>query len=354
MSDLEEALGAVEAEAEAERRATLQLHLRKARAEIAAQEREIEQLRKRLELHEAVETSVHTVPTWTRPTNSGGHHGTLCAVLSDTHYGEVVRASEIDRLNAYDPKIAEKRTRAFFERTLLLARDYVRGITFDGAVLFLTGDILSGDIHDELSETNAETSAESIVHFLGPVEAGIRMLADDMGRVVVPCVVGNHGRRTRKPRAKRRAADNMDWLFYKALERDLAGDARISVVVSDAADVLVPVYGTRFLATHGDQFRGGSGIAGMMSPLMLGQHRKTRRQMAAGRTFDWLVMGHWHQYWQGKGIIVSGALKGYDEFAYVSNFEYEPPRLAWWVTTPERGVTISAPVEPMDRRAERW
>jgi hypothetical protein len=146
----------------------------------------------------------------------------------------------------------------------------------------------------------------------------------------------------------------MDWLFYKALERDLAGDTRVSVVVSSAADVLVPIYRTRFLVTHGDQFRGGSGIAGMMSPLMLGQHRKTRRQMAAGRTFDWLVMGHWHQYWQGKGIIVSGALKGFDEYAYVSNFEFEPPRLAWWVTTPERGVTISAPVEPMDRRAERW
>lgn len=69
---------------------------------------------------------------------------------------------------------------------------------------------------------------------------------------------------------------------------------------------------------------------------------------------DWLVMGHWHQYFHGKGLIVSGSMKGYDEYAYVSNFEPEPPQLAFWVTTPEHGVTISAPILPADRQAEGW
>ncbi|NBX73397.1 MAG: hypothetical protein EBQ89_03775, partial [Alphaproteobacteria bacterium] len=38
------------------------------------------------------------------------------------------------------------------------------------------------------------------------------------------------------------------------------------------------------------------------------------------------------------------SLKGYDEYAYISNFRYEPPRQAFWLTDPDHGVTITAPI----------
>ena len=315
---------------------------------------EIGSLHRRLDLISSIEAAVPEPPKWLRAPSKGGHRGIVSLVLSDTHFDEVVRPEQIDFLNAYNRGIAEQRTRAAFEKTIVLARDYVKGIDYDGAALFLTGDLLSGNIHDELKQTNEGTLFEAVEHWLDPLIAGITMLADDFGKLVVPCVVGNHGRMTRKPVAKNRAQDNVEWLVYKALERHFRGDERVTFMVSDAADVTVPLYATTFLATHGDQFRGGSGISGAMAPLLLGQHRKTRRQMAAGKPFDWLVMGHWHQYMSGKGLIVSGSMKGYDEYAFVSNFVPEPPQLAWWITTPENGVTISAPVLPADREAEGW
>jgi hypothetical protein len=51
---------------------------------------------------------------------------------------------------------------------------------------------------------------------------------------------------------------------------------------------------------------------------------------------------------------VNGSLKGYDEYAYVSNFGFETPRQAFWVTTPEHGPSFHTAIEVMNRKAEGW
>ena len=72
--------------------------------------------------------------------------------------------------------------------------------------------------------------------------------------------------------------------------------------------------------------------------------------------FDTVVMGHWHQLIMApsQGLIVNGALKGLDEYAAISNFAPERPQQALWVTTPEHGVTFTAPVFVQDRAKEGW
>jgi hypothetical protein len=69
-----------------------------------------------------------------------------------------------------------------------------------------------------------------------------------------------------------------------------------------------------------------------------------------------MVMGHWHQtiMFPSKGLIVGGTLMGYNEHAYVNNLEPEPPQCALWITTPEHGVTFTAPVFVADRKKEGW
>jgi hypothetical protein len=65
-------------------------------------------------------------------------------------------------------------------------------------------------------------------------------------------------------------------------------------------------------------------------------------------------MGHFHQYITIPGLIVGGSMKGYDEYAYGLNLRPEPARQAFWVTTPEYGPTIHAPVYIQDRDKEGW
>ena len=323
---------------------------------VAEQAEALKGLQKRVGLYEALNAAKLDPPTWLREKSKGGVHRAIPSlVVTDWHRGEVVKPEQVDGLNKYNPTIADQRMKKAFEGCVRVCRDYIKGMNYEGIQLFLPGDMISGSIHDELNNTNAETVAESVLGMVEPLEAGIALLAKEFGKVHVSCVVGNHPRGTRKPVAKNRAQDNMDWLIYKLAERDLAGRSGVTVDVAEGADAYTTLYDTRFVLSHGDQFHGGSGISGILSPLLLGSHRKTRRSAAAGKPYDVMVLGHFHQslWFPSKGIIVGGCGVGYNEYAYVSNFEPEPPQCAMWLTTP-RGITISAPVFVSDRVAEGW
>lgn len=316
--------------------------LRKQRDDLLHEKEEREKL---LQMFSFVSSAQVNPPSWTmRKPRAGGKAAIATAFLSDVHLDEVVRPEQINFVNAFDRTIAEQRLKRFFDNTIELAQDYIHGLTYEGLVLPLGGDLFSGIIHEELVETNAGTIFESLLYWCDPIVAGIRLLREAFGRVFLPCVVGNHGRRQRKPHAKNRAQDNFDFFFYHLLKKTLASDRNIEFAISDSADQPYTVYETRYLLTHGDQFRGGSGIAGMLSPLLLGDARKRERENAVRRPYDYLVMGHWHQLAFLRGLIVNGSVKGYDEYAFVSNFRFEPPRQAFWVTDTTHGVTITAPI----------
>jgi hypothetical protein len=228
------------------------------------------------------------------------------------------------------------------------------GIEVDGFGLWLGGDIFSGNIHEELKETNEVPIMASVDFWVDPFVAGMRMLADHYGKVHVASVVGNHGRNTHKPIMKNRVEDNFDWLFARILHRTLQDDPRFTWSIPNTADVIVQQFDTRILMTHGDQFRGGSGISGIFTPISLGMFRKGKNYSAMDNPFDHAFMGHFHTYVTGNNFTVNGSLKGFDEYALISNFGFEEPQQAMWITTPERGITWQFTVQPMNRKVEKW
>jgi hypothetical protein len=82
--------------------------------------------------------------------------------------------------------------------------------------------------------------------------------------------------------------------------------------------------------------------------------RKAQRYLATSANFSTMWCGHWHQYLSTPSLIVNGSLKGYDEYAFVSNFQFEKPQQALAVLTPEHGITIQTPIFCSDRKAEGW
>jgi hypothetical protein len=309
---------------------------------------QLEEAQKLASIFSFVKEAKVEIPTWTIKARVGSKAAIATAFLSDVHLDEVVDPREVNYINAYDREIAALRLHNFFHNSIEIANDYLQGLKYEGIVLPLGGDIFSGIIHEELVETNAATIFESLLHWAEPICAGILLFRDAFGRVFLPCVVGNHGRRQRKPHAKHRAQDNFDWFFYHLLRKLLAKEKGIEFAIAESADQPYRIFNTRYLLTHGDQFRGGSGISGMLAPLMLGDARKRQREAAVKRNYDYLVMGHWHQLAFVRGMIINGSSKGYDEYAFVSNFQYEPPRQAFWITDPRHGVTITAPIHVID------
>lgn len=329
--------------------------IRDLRDRLKARADEIIELKRMLDFTMAIDQAKLAPPKWLSPARPGRKApGIACAMLTDAHFDEIVNPAEIDYANAYNREIAHQRLERFVAKYISLARDYMTGIEYGGAVLFNGGDLFSGTIHDELKETNVGTLYAAVVYWLELVIAALRSLADYYGKLHVPVTIGNHGRSTKKPIAKRRAQDNIEWLFWRIVERDLRSDKRITFAIPDSADTHVTVHTTRFMLTHGDQFRGGSGISGALAPLMLGSHRKTRRAQAMGKPYDVMVMGHFHQLLWLPGVIVGGTLKGTDEYAYLGNFGYEPAQQAFWICDREHGVTLRAPIHVVDRKAEGW
>ena len=135
-----------------------------------------------------------TPPKWLRsPSKRGSHNAMPFLMLSDLHLDEVVEPDEVGGVNAYNRDIARLRLAETARKFVKVCRDYWTGIRYDGACVCLGGDIFSGDIHDELSQTNEDTMLGSLDYWIDEVAAALSLIVDEFGKVHVPVVVGNHG-----------------------------------------------------------------------------------------------------------------------------------------------------------------
>lgn len=294
-------------------------------------------------LYAALQQRPAAPPAWlvAKPRRSKRSVVTATAFLSDCHFDEVVNPVEINGVNEYNRAIAEQRLRTFGEKVVLMCTTY---LNFDvqGLVLPMGGDMVSGNIHEELKESNEALILETCLHWADRLQACVEMLAKAFPKVHVPCVVGNHGRMTRKPRAKGRVQDNFDWLIYKLLEQ--RAPKNVTYQVGLDADVRWQVHEHRYQMTHGDQFRGGEGWGGLASPILRGDQRKRVRESVVRTPYDTLIMGHWHRLSDFGKVLVNGSLKGYDEYAALANFEFEVPQQAFWLTAPGYGRVMTCPL----------
>jgi len=332
------------------------------RAALLSKTEDYNKLRESFDMVQTIQAKPRSPETWRVDPPAGKHRGRIVLLITDTHFDEVVRPQEIMHLNAYNREIGEKRLRRAFTRSVRIARDFIGSqYSYDGVTVLFGGDMITGTIHEELARTNEAPPAQTVDYFTDPLISGLELLADEFGRVDVWGVPGNHDRTGKKISAKYRATEAWSWVLYKNLERAFRKDERVEFTVPEAAEVLVPVYDTNFLLHHGNDFRGGSGISGFLTPLALGDQRRRRRNMNAARMtgnrdleFDYQIIGHFHQRLVIPGIIVGSSLKGYDEFARSMSFDYAEPSQELLVVTPERGVTFQAPIFVTDRVEEGW
>lgn len=287
----------------------------------------------------------HREPSWLlRTEKAKGSPGVPTILASDWHWGEVVDPSQIGGVNSYDLETARRRARTLIENAVDLLKRHMVNPSYPGIVLALGGDMLSGDIHEELTATNEVETMPALLDLYGTLTWCIETLAREFGNVFVPAVSGNHTRTTRKPRAKGRGFTSYDWLLYQFLAKRFEDDKRVQFKIPSGPDALYRVYGHRYLLTHGDQWRGGDGIIGAIGPIFRGDSKKRARNAQVGSEYDTLLCGHWHQQMQLRRLIVAGSLKGYDEYAHAGNFPFEPPQQPLWITHPDRGITFSIPV----------
>lgn len=297
-------------------------------------------------------------PKWLLTRTKDDGPGTPMMIWSDWHDGEVVKATEVGGLNEFNTEVCGQRIKVLVERSVQLIRHHMpKGVP--GIVVCLGGDMMTGEIHQELADTNDRYIQETVRHLKSYLHKALVTLADEFGRVFVPCVVGNHGRMTLKPRMKGRVYTSYEWGIYTDLEDRLRDDPRIKFFIPGETDAYFSVVGHRFLLTHGDTLgvKGGDGIIGAIGPIMRGAFKVGRSEAQIGREFDTILMGHWHQYISTRGIIVNNCLKGYDEFARLAlRAPATPASQALWFVHHRYGINTQMEVyvqDPMPFRSHK-
>lgn len=261
-------------------------------------------------------------------------------LLSDVHAGEVIDAEEILGINEFNPDICRRRLRRYFEASCIIGQRWAADTSCQGAILALGGDMISGDIHEELRITNTLTSHEQVALVVEEVSAGIKVLKEAFGYVHVIGVPGNHGRTTPKPTAKLYSRLSYDILICQIIASFFSDDPKVTFQYGKAKDQITPVFGRTIYTTHGDKIgtRGGMGFAGPDLPIVRGAKKIHAQQSSIGRDCDLLQFGHYHHTSQPGNIFANGSVPGYSEYADDLRAVVEPPQQwtyllhsKWWV-----------------------
>lgn len=299
-----------------------------------------------------------TVPEWIMDARRGGGRSVVGGLVSDVHMGEVIAPEEIEGINAFNVDIARARLKRYFGALVEVGARWASDTQCEGAFLALAGDLVSGDIHDELRITNALTAHEQVAAVVADLEAGIRLLLRAFGRVHVVGVPGNHGRTTPKPTAKLAARLSYDMLAVQWLAQRFAHVPAVTWQFSAARDQTVPILGRTAFVTHGDAMgtKGGMGFAGPNLPIVRGGHKVLLQQSSVGRRPDLILCGHYHTSSNPSGILANGSVPGYSEFGATLRAAVEPPQMwafllhsRWWLRE-RASIQLEEPAPPTKPR----
>ncbi|MBM4296597.1 MAG: hypothetical protein FJ143_02540, partial [Deltaproteobacteria bacterium] len=133
--------------------------------------------------------------------------------LTDLHYGEVIKGVEIEGFNEFSPEIAERRLKQLGEKVLAKTETMRAGYKVPNLHIIGTADYISGDIHRELSVTNAFPCPVQAVRCGYAIGALVMALAPHFERVKADFItLDNHGRMTVKPQAAQGGENNWSYV----------------------------------------------------------------------------------------------------------------------------------------------
>lgn len=249
------------------------------------------------------------------------------------HIGETINKQEMGDLNEYNFDVFVRRLQFIIEKTISFTQDNMSNHTFEELQLFLTGDMVSGIIHEELVETNELHIVDQSLLGALVVAQAIQDLARVFPRVVVTGVAGNHGRTQPQKQFKHKGTKSWDYVFYNTLALLLRNQPNVTFIIPQSYWAVVEVQGQLFQVQHGDTIKSWGGIP------FYGLNRETAKWVeihaTQGRFIRYYVTSHFHtkailQSGYGERIM-NGSLKGGDEYAIGLGLYGDPIQLLFGV-----------------------
>jgi len=261
---------------------------------------------------------------------------TAIALVSDWHYEESVKSSQVNGLNKFNTTIAKERAEKLFRVISQLIGVHQREYQIDNLLLALLGDFISGSIHDDLQESNQIQPTQAIWEVQKVLASGIEYLLSNTNvNLVIPCSSGNHGRITDKQRIQTEYGNSLEILMYNQLEQYFKDEKRVKFIINDSYLTYVDVYKYSLRFHHGHALKYGGGIGGIFIPAF-----KAISQWDKSKKADWDFFGHFHQLKDGGDFISNGSLIGFNSYAVKIKADFEEPKQAFVIIDEKRGLDV--------------
>lgn len=272
-------------------------------------------------IKEAIIAHTEALPPTPTPTfhleASKKSHFLPVALLGDLHAGQVVVKEEVGDFGGYNWPIFVARFEYWVNMIIRLCMgDLKENYDMKELGIIMLGDMISGNIKDELRETQSMGAIEQTIMTAFVLAQGLRELAHWFERIDIGCVVGNHGRITQKPTFARNW-QSYDWLVYFIAMIMLKEQKNVVWKLPMSFFDLKEFNGQHFCYMHGDNIQSYRSLPHYGIERAVGrvtQLLSSKRQFA-----DYFIFGHFHnssdiQQCTGRRII-NGGFAGADPFS---------------------------------------
>lgn len=255
-------------------------------------------------------------------------------VLTDLHGEEVVEADETEGMIEFNWQIFLDRMWAVVDKTIKIVNTRRKARDIKKLYINLLGDIITGEIHDELMRTNSFTRPTAVVNIAHVISQVVQVLASHFDEVIVSGVAGNHGREDKKTSTKQLAERNWDTAIYRlcAMMTDKLPNVTWNITKSYA--MVVNVLGNRILLKHGDDVHGGTHP---FYPLIRDTAKEADKRRGTEHEFDYIQQGHLHTWSVLENVrFLCPSLMGGSQYANRLHLKSKPAVLLQFYTEKRR------------------
>ncbi len=266
------------------------------------------------------------------------------AQTADSHMGAVQDADEIEGLNEFNPEVCERRNMGFTKGLLSYFETLRHAYTINTLHWFLTGDLISGDIHPELQITNAFPSPVQVERAAKLHAMQGAMMAPHFERIIIHFIsADNHARLTKKPQASEAGLNSLNYLVGVMMRSYLEKHKNIEFNLYPVTEKVVQVGGMNYLLTHGHTIQGWMGVpwygierkvgkesTARLAAIMRSQQEAVRKRMNE-IGFHKMCHSHFHVDFSSELFCCCASVQGTTAYDHNNARFSEPGQPAWLV-----------------------
>lgn len=276
------------------------------------------------------------------PINSG-HSEDAVLLLSDTHFGDVIRPSDTSGFPSYDLPIAGNRLGYVIEKTKQILTMHRAMYPIKKLYIWVGGDMGNGDLHDaplsnalfigpqvDLTFKMVKFAIEDLLQLTVPdAVTGVRVVEE----IVLMFTCGNHMRESTAKfmPMKYQAQRTFDWLIYQMLIEWFSKTPRVVIRESMSPYIFEMIRGHRYLFAHGMQVGYKNSPDGQVKSMdnflktvrsLFDSPEFRRKTGLNGATFSRACIGDIHVPVSFPRLVSNGSLNGQNELGV--NWGLEP------------------------------